>query len=276
MALAIRFRSAVALLGGFPVLAGVDLDVGEGDVVALQGANGSGKTSLLRACAGLLPIVSGGAEVLGHDLVADRRTVRRHIGLLGHATALYDDLSVEDNVRFAVRASGASRAAVGPALERLGLSGRLRDVAVSRLSAGQRRRTALAVVVARDPRLWLLDEPHAGLDAEHRDLLDELIRDATGRGATVLLASHEHERAVGLAGRIVVMAGGQASVGGRLEAAAPVAPVPPVAPVSSVGSVSSVGPVSPVLSVGPVPSVAPAATGSAERATGSVEQAHVA
>jgi heme ABC exporter ATP-binding subunit CcmA len=213
MALAIRFRSAVALLGGFPVLAGVDLDVGEGDVVLLQGANGTGKTSLLRACAGLLPVVDGTAEVLGFDLLVDRRAVRRHIGLLGHATSLYDDLSVEDNVRFAVRASGGSRSSVGPALERLGLSGRLRTVAVSRLSAGQRRRTALAVVVARDPRLWLLDEPHAGLDAEHRDLLDDLIRDATGRGATVLMASHEHERALTLAGRVVVMAGGQANAG---------------------------------------------------------------
>src|ERR1700736_4122455 len=209
MALAIRFRSAVALLGGFPVLAGVDLDVGEGDVVLLQGANGAGKTSLLRACAGLLPIVSGAAEVLGHDLVAARRTVRRHIGLLGHATALYDDLSVEDNVRFAVRASGGSRSAVGPALERLGLSGRLRDVTVSRLSAGQRRRTALAAVVARDPELWLLDEPHAGLDAEHRDLLDGLIREASARGATILLASHERERATALAGRVLTVAGGQ-------------------------------------------------------------------
>jgi heme ABC exporter ATP-binding subunit CcmA len=230
MALAIRFRSAVALLGGFPVLAGVDLDVGEGDVVLLQGANGTGKTSLLRACAGLLPIVSGTAEVLGCDLLADRRSVRRHIGLLGHATSLYDDLSVEDNVGFAVRASGGSRSAVGPALERLGLSERLRGVAVGRLSAGQRRRTALAVVVARDPRLWLLDEPHAGLDAEHRDLLDGLIRDATGRGATVLMASHEHDRAVARAGRIVVMAGGQAS---PAKEAGPVKGPEPIARVAS-------------------------------------------
>jgi heme ABC exporter ATP-binding subunit CcmA len=228
MALAIRFRSAVALLGGFPVLAGVDLDVGEGDVVCLQGANGTGKSSLLRACAGLLPVVAGKAEVLGHDLLTDRRSVRRHIGLLGHATSLYDDLSVEDNVRFAVRASGGARSAVGPALERLGLSGRLRTVAVSRLSAGQRRRTALAVVVARDPRLWLLDEPHAGLDAEHRDLLDDLVRDATSRGATVLMASHEHERAVALAGRVVVMSGGQASVAGPTA-------VPPGAPLGDGG-----------------------------------------
>ena len=62
--------------------------------------------------------------------------------------------------------------------------------------------------MARDPELWLLDEPHAGLDAEHRDLLDGLGREAVGRGATVVLASHEHDRADGLAGRIVTVAGG--------------------------------------------------------------------
>ena len=221
MACAIRLRSAVALLGGFPVLAGVDLDVAEGEIVLLQGPNGAGKTSLLRACAGLIPIVSGTVDVLGHDLVADRRSVRRKIGLLGHSTSLYDDLTVEDNVNFAVRAAGGSPATVGPALERLGLGGRQRRVAVSRLSAGQRRRTALAVLVAREPALWLLDEPHAGLDAEHRDLLDALIRDVTGRGATVILASHERERAAPLAARILAMSGGMviggAVVGGTVN-----------------------------------------------------------
>ena len=208
MALAIRLRSAIALLGGFPVLAGVDLDVAEGEIVLLQGPNGAGKTSLLRALAGLIPIVSGTADVLGHDVVADRRSARRQIGLLGHASALYDDLSVEDNVRFAVRAARQDPATIRPALERLGLGGRLSRVSVGRLSAGQCRRTALAVLVARDPALWLLDEPHAGLDAEHRDLLDGIIRDATARGATVVLASHERDRAAALAGRTVAMAGG--------------------------------------------------------------------
>jgi energy-coupling factor transporter ATP-binding protein EcfA2 len=67
---------------------------------------------------------------------------------------------------------------------------------------------ALAALVGRDPELWLLDEPHAGLDAEHRDLLDELVRDAVKRGATVLLASHEHDRAQDLAERTVTVAGG--------------------------------------------------------------------
>src|SRR5207249_6344498 len=151
---AVRFRAAVSLLGRFPALAGVDLDVAPGEVVLVQGPNGAGKTTLLRACAGLVAIVSGEANVLGHDVRVDRRGVRRRVGLLGHAGFLYDDLTVEDNVRFAVRAAGAPRDRIGPAIERLGLDGRLRGVTASRLSAGQRRRTALAALVARWPELW--------------------------------------------------------------------------------------------------------------------------
>ncbi|HEX2038887.1 MAG TPA: heme ABC exporter ATP-binding protein CcmA [Acidimicrobiales bacterium] len=205
MASAIRLRSAVALLGRFPALAGVDLDVAPGEVVHVQGPNGAGKTSLLRACAGLLPVVAGEAVVLGHDLRCDRRAVRRRIGLLGHAGFLYDDLTVVDNVRFAVRAGRGDEGRVEGTLARLGLDGRLRDVGVGRLSAGQRRRTALAAVVARDPDLWLLDEPHAGLDAEARATVDAVLLDAAARGATVVLASHEP---VSVADRVVRVVGG--------------------------------------------------------------------
>jgi heme ABC exporter ATP-binding subunit CcmA len=209
MAAAVRLRRAVALLGRFPALAGVDLDVEGGEIVWLRGPNGAGKTSLLRVCAGLLPVVDGDAEVLGHDLRDDRRAVRRLVGLLGHDTFLYDDLTATDNLTFAVRASGGDRHRIAPAMERLGLTGRLGDVPVGKLSAGQRRRVAIAVLVARAPQLWLLDEPHAGLDAQHRDLLDQLVRDAVAAGATVLLASHEQDRATALAGRVVAVAGGQ-------------------------------------------------------------------
>ncbi len=204
----IRFRSAVAMAGRFPVLAGLDLDVARGEIVLLQGANGAGKTSVLRACAGLLRVVGGEARVLGEDLIADPRAVRRRVGLLGHTTALYDDLTARENIRFAVRAAGAGPEAVGPAMEVLGLTGRLPSTAVGALSAGQRRRVALAILVARNPELWLLDEPHAGLDAANRDLLDGLVGEVVRRGGTVVLASHEADRATALAGRIVTVAGG--------------------------------------------------------------------
>ena len=211
MSLAVHLRSAVCLLGRFPALAGVDLDVRAGEVVLLAGPNGAGKTTLLRACAGLVPVVDGTAVVLGHDLRVDRRSVRRQLALVGHATSLYDDLSVADNVRFTVRARACQPGAVGPALERLGLDGRLRDLPAGRLSAGQRRRCTLAGLVAVEAELWLLDEPHAGLDPDGRNLVDEIVTEAAAAGRTVLLASHDLDRAGAVATRQVDIEAGTAS-----------------------------------------------------------------
>lgn len=209
----VSLRGAVCLLGRFPALAGVDLDVSAGEIVLLQGPNGAGKTTVLRACAGLVPIVDGAATVLGVDLVSNRRAVRHRVGLLGHASGLYEDLTVADNVRFWAKAGRARPADADAAMARLGLDGRLANVVVARLSAGQRRRTSLAVMVARRPELWLLDEPHAALDQEGRDLIDGLMADAVAAGATVLFASHEIDRATSVAHRTVTIAGGTASAG---------------------------------------------------------------
>lgn len=203
----VSLRGAVCLLGRFPALAGVDLDVDTGEVVLLQGPNGAGKSTLLRLCAGLLRLERGEGSVLGHDLSTDRRALRRRIGLVGHATMLYDDLTVADNVGFWADLSGAGRDDLGVVLERLGISP-LADLAVRHLSAGQRRRTAIAAMVVRRPELWLLDEPHAGLDQAGRDVVDRLVSDAVAAGATVLMASHELERVRPLVSRTVTIAGG--------------------------------------------------------------------
>jgi heme ABC exporter ATP-binding subunit CcmA len=235
MAPVVHLRDAVALLGRFPALAGASLQVSRGELLLVRGVNGAGKTTLLRVLAGLLPVTDGEAVVLGVDLRTDRRAVREKVGLLGHANALYDDLTVAENARFWGRAHGASDAEVATALDRLGLSGRLASVPAARLSAGQRRRAALAVLLARRPELWLLDEPHAGLDATGRDLIDDLLRQAAAAGATVVLASHELDRAEGLATRTVEVAGGRVVP----APAGPVVPaaVPPAAEVAALHGV---------------------------------------
>ena len=204
----VRLRDAVALLGRFPALAGVDLDVERRRIVLLRGPNGAGKTTLLRALAGLVTITAGEASVLGVDLRVDRRSVRPRVGLLAHGAGLYDELTVADNVRFWTRAAHADPADAEAAMVRLGLDGRLRRVTVGRLSAGQRRRTSFACLVARRPELWLLDEPHAGLDRDGRDTVDAIMREATEAGATVILSSHELDRSVALADAIVTVSGG--------------------------------------------------------------------
>ncbi len=226
MAPVVSFRAAVALAGRFPALAAVDLTLQQGEVVVVVGPNGAGKTSLLRACAGLLPVTAGAATVLGVDLTEDHTAVRRYVGLLGHAAPLYDELSAAENVRFAVRALGLPAPRADDALDRLGLTGRLRTTPASRLSAGQRRRVALAALIARRPALWLLDEPHAGLDASTRDLLGRLIGEAVRDGATVLLSSHEPALSVPLADRVVSMAGGRVTGEEKGGRRAPLAAVP--------------------------------------------------
>ncbi|HXW81742.1 MAG TPA: heme ABC exporter ATP-binding protein CcmA [Acidimicrobiales bacterium] len=207
-ALAVCLRDAVALAGRYPLLAGADLDVRTGEILVLKGANGAGKTSLLRVVAGVLPLAAGEATVLGLCPTVDARELRRRVGLLGHANGLYDDLTAEENLRFTVRAARLPKTAAADALACLGIHGRLLSVPAGKLSAGQRRRVALAGLLARQPQLWLLDEPHAGLDADNRALLDELLKRVASEGATVLVASHEERTSQVLADRVVTMSGG--------------------------------------------------------------------
>ena len=209
----VQLEDVVAVIGAFPVLAGATLAVNRGDIALLRGPNGAGKTTLLRLCAGLVEIERGAGNVLGVDLTTDRWSVRSRVGLLGHANGLYHDLTVTENVVFWGRTVGATDDEVKRALSRMGLDGRLADVRVSRLSAGQRRRTALATLVARRAELWLLDEPHAGLDATGRDELDAVLRRAAEAGATIMVASHELERAGSLATRQIEVVAGQLQIG---------------------------------------------------------------
>ena len=206
---AVSLRDAVALSGRFPLLAGVDLEVAVGETVLVEGPNGAGKTSLLRVCAGLVPLASGRLTVLGLDPARHRTAVRRRVGLLSHASHLYDDLTVQENVRFAVRASGGDVDRISPACTRWGLTGRLARTPATKLSAGQRRRVALAVLTARWPEVWLLDEPHAGLDATARAVLDEAVAEASAARVTVLIASHESGAVGDLADRAVTVTGGR-------------------------------------------------------------------
>lgn len=204
----VDLRDVVCLLGRFPALAGVTLTVEPGEIVLVEGPNGAGKSTLLRLCAGLLPLTAGSGSVLGHDLVTARRAVRRRVGLLGHDAGLYHDLTVRENVRFWTRAGGHDDDRVDDALAHVGMDGARADLGAARLSQGQKRRAALAILLARRPELWLLDEPHAGLDPEARDLVDRLVVGAARAGATVVFSSHDLDRAEALAGRRVTVVGG--------------------------------------------------------------------
>jgi heme ABC exporter ATP-binding subunit CcmA len=205
----IDLRDVVAVYNGYPALAGASLSVEKGEIVLLQGPNGAGKSTLLRLCAGLLPVERGTALVLGCNVQNERERIRSRVGLLGHNNGLYADLSIADNISFWASMVGASQSEIDAAMSRMGIDGSLASRSVGNLSAGQKRRCALACLIVRRAELWLLDEPHAGLDARGRDEIDAILREASQLGATIVVASHETERAQHLATRNVAVVAGR-------------------------------------------------------------------
>jgi heme ABC exporter ATP-binding subunit CcmA len=204
----VALRDAVVLVSGFPLLSGVNLELDAGSLSVITGANGAGKTSLLRLLGGLATLSSGSGTVSGIDLRSgDLRELRRRVGWLGHEGSFYDDLSVQENLVFAAKALARPTSEIGQVLERVGLSGRALTPA-RKLSAGQRRRLGLAWLLLRRPELWLLDEPYASLDDEGRTFFDRLIGDVVHAGATVVISAHDPLRSNALRPRTITLAGG--------------------------------------------------------------------
>jgi heme exporter protein A len=206
--LVVELRDVVVLVDRFPLLSGVTLELEAGTLTVITGANGAGKTSLLRLLGGLVALSRGSGIVSGIDLTTgDRRELRRRVGWLGHEGSFYDDLTATENLTFAAKALGRPRDEIGRVLERVGLSSRATTPA-KRLSAGQRRRLGLAWLLLRRPETWLLDEPYATLDDEGRTFFDELIGDVVKSGASVIVSAHDPLRSGALSPRTITLAGG--------------------------------------------------------------------
>jgi thiamine transport system ATP-binding protein len=208
----LRTEGLTAGYGAAPsVISAVDLDVRQGEVVALLGASGSGKSTLLRCIAGLHPLRSGRVVLSGQD-VGGLAVERRGIGLVFQDHALFPHRDVTGNVAFGPRMQGLDRATiarrVGSALESVGIA-HLRHRAVDELSGGEQQRVALARALASQPRLLLLDEPYGSLDRPLRERLiaelPALVKDAD-RGA--VLVTHDQQEALRVADRIAVLVDG--------------------------------------------------------------------
>lgn len=207
---AVRLRRITRLFDGLPAVTQVELEIERGEIVWLRGTNGSGKSTLLRVIATALSPTFGEGSVLGLDLRAERDRIRGRVELLGHQTRLYGDLTASENLRFACSLYGLGRKSPAPVLERVGLD-EVAQVRVAKFSQGMRQRLALARCLLREPDLILLDEPYAGLDADARVLVDDILADARGHGTTVILASHESPPAA-LFGREVWLDAGRVVV----------------------------------------------------------------
>ncbi len=175
--------------GGRTVFTGIEFELEPGDTLVLQGPNGSGKSSLLRLLAGFLSPAAGHLAWAGQPIGRDLSAQRARLHYVGHADAIKGLLSVRENLTFALAVTGAPRGAVDRALEGFDLLA-LADTPARLLSAGQRRRLALARLLANDRPLWLLDEPGVGLDAANRRRLEGAVADHRDAGGITVLATH--------------------------------------------------------------------------------------
>jgi sulfate transport system ATP-binding protein len=208
----IRLNNISKRFGNYPALHGIDLDIREGEFIALLGPSGSGKTTLLRIIAGL-EFQDGGQVFLNGEDVSDATVGERRVGFVFQQYALFRHMTVAENVAFGISikrrrdrpAKAHIRAHAQELLRLVQLDG-LGDRYPGQLSGGQRQRVALARALAIEPRLLLLDEPFGALDAKVRKDLRRWLRDLHAQmGLTSIFVTHDQEEALELADRVVVM-----------------------------------------------------------------------
>jgi heme ABC exporter ATP-binding subunit CcmA len=218
----IRVRDLVRVFGRTRVLDGVDLDVAAGEAVALLGPNCAGKTTLLKIFATLLRPSRGTATVAGHDGAREPEAVRPLIGVVAHGVQLYEDLTARENLKFWATLAGlpADADTLAQALAEVELE-RHGNARVRTFSAGMKRRLALARVGLARPRVLLLDEPFAALDARGRKRLEARLESFKAGGGALLMATHSFGRELGAADRIVILAGGRVALDTPRAALAP-------------------------------------------------------
>jgi heme exporter protein A len=188
----------------------VTLEVPAGAGLVIAGRNGSGKSTLLRLLASALRPDRGAVEVDGFDTRRDRDQVRMRAALLGHDSFLYEAMTPLENLRTFAALMGrpADRQSLMPVLVRTGLDQRADDT-VSTFSAGMRKRLSLARVLLQNRAIVLLDEPYGNLDPPGFSLVDEVVAELRGRGLTVIIATHQLERAAAMCDRGVMLEGGR-------------------------------------------------------------------
>ncbi|MFF4050376.1 ABC transporter ATP-binding protein [Streptomyces chartreusis] len=198
--------------GGFEAVRGITFSVDRGEVFALLGTNGAGKTSTVELLEGLAEPAAGHIRVLGHDPCAERAVVRPRTGVMLQEGGFPSELTVAETARMWAGCVSGARPPL-EVLDLVGLAGKA-DVRVKQLSGGERRRLDLALALLGDPEVLFLDEPTTGLDAEGRRDTWELVRRLRDNGTTVLLTTHYLEEAEGLADRLAILHQGRIAAAG--------------------------------------------------------------
>ncbi|MFI1761869.1 ABC transporter ATP-binding protein [Streptomyces sp. NPDC020800] len=198
--------------GGFEAVRGITFSVARGEIFALLGTNGAGKTSTVELLEGLAAPAGGRVRVLGHDPFRERAAVRPRTGVMLQEGGFPSDLTVAETTRLWAGCTSGARPEP-EVLGLVGLAGRT-GVRVKQLSGGERRRLDLALALLGDPEVLFLDEPTSGLDAEGRRDTWELVRSLREAGTTVLLTTHYLEEAEDLADRLAILHEGRIAVCG--------------------------------------------------------------
>ncbi|HEU0302326.1 MAG TPA: ABC transporter ATP-binding protein [Longimicrobium sp.] len=208
----IEFDALTKAYGDFVAVRGLSLRVAPGEVYALLGANGAGKTTALRCLATLLAPTEGTARIGGYDVRAQPLEVRRRLGFLAASMGLYARLTARELLRYFARLQGVDEreieARVEAAVQRFAI-GEFADRLCGRLSTGQRQRVSIARAAVHDPPALVLDEPTLGLDVLSGQAIYEFVADARSRGRAVLFSTHHMSEVELLADRVGILAGGR-------------------------------------------------------------------
>jgi ABC-2 type transport system ATP-binding protein len=215
----VRTTSLVKRYDGTLAVAGLDLDVEQGEIFGLVGPNGAGKTTTLRILATLLEPTSGEAEIAGLSVRRQPNEVRRFLGFMPDVFGVYDDMKVWEYLDFFARCYGIAparrRQMIGDLLDLVDL-GDKRDHYVQGLSRGMQQRLCLAHTLVHDPQVLLLDEPASGLDPRARVELRELLRELRALGKTILISSHILPELEELCTSVAIIDRGQVLAQGRV------------------------------------------------------------
>jgi len=214
----LRVQDAKRSFGTTQALAGVSLELGEGELLGLLGPNGAGKTTLVRALAGRVRLDGGTIELFGRRLSPTE--ARDGLGVVPQEIALYPLLTARENLEafgsFNGLRGAALRERVGWALEWTGLAERAREP-IRRFSGGMKRRLNIACGVLHEPRVILLDEPTVGVDPQSRERIYEMLDRLRERGVSLLLTTHQLDEAEARCERIVIVDHGRVIAAGTLD-----------------------------------------------------------
>ena len=204
--LTVDVEGLTKVFGSTLALDSVDLCTAHGEVVALLGPNGAGKTTLLKLLSTALKPTAGGGRILGEDLVKGRDSIRRRIGMISHNHHLYEELTAEENLRFAATMRGIrpDRVQIRKALAEVGLETQA-AWKVRTYSTGMKRRLVIGKMLLFDPDLLFLDEPHNTLDQAAIALLNGYVASVRARGGSAIVATHNLSRAYDMADRFILM-----------------------------------------------------------------------